>query len=98
MKPVERFSFLGLLESREERPSVHSVVEANDAILRHDSANVVDDALRCQRETALSGPVGQTWENLFAQRQQRRGVLPLTLPAASQLREAQSDIAHHFGV
>ena len=43
-------------------------------------------------------PIGQMRENLLAQRQERRGVLQLTLQPVCQQRKARSDIADHLGM
>ena len=48
---------------------VHAIVEADDAVLRHHLADVVNDALRHQREAALGRPFGQMCEDFLAQRQ-----------------------------
>ena len=45
---------------------VHPIVETDDTVLRHDLANVVHDALRCQGKTTLAAAIGQMGENLLA--------------------------------
>jgi hypothetical protein len=46
---------------------VHAVVEADDAVFRHNLADIVDDTLGCNRETILLGAVIKPIQNSTAQ-------------------------------
>ena len=77
---------------------VHAVVEADDAVLRHDLADVVHDPLRRDREAVLVGAVVDARQDLLPQVQEIRIRVELASKPVGQQREARADVADHLGM
>src|SRR3954452_24373423 len=77
---------------------VHAVVEADDAVFRHNFSYIAHDALGRRRKPRFVRPVSDT-RNDFAPQPGERGVdLQLALDTVSQQCEAGADIAGDLSV
>ena len=93
----KRVGDVGAVVAREP-DLVHAVVEADDAVLRHDLAHVADDALRRDREAVLVGAVVDARQDLLPQREEVRIRIELAAEPVGEQREARADVADHLGM
>ena len=91
----QRVGDAGAVVSREP-DLVHAVVEGDDAVRRHDAADIVHEPLR--RQSVLGGTLGDPAQNALAQRQQRLRVRNLAFDPVRQKPQRRADIANHLGL
>ncbi len=93
----QRVGDMGAVVAREP-DLVHAVVEADDAVLRHHLAHIVDEALRRQREAVLLGAVVDAGEDLLAQFEHPVVGRQLAFEPLGKRLDGGADVADHLGV